>query len=295
MPGQILDERYEVEQQLGRQSGRWTLLAKDLVTEELVILKVLCVDDELLPGELSLFEREMATLQSLNHPATPKYLGYFELELPKSGKALTSVQSYIAGRSLKSYLEQGRIFTQTEVQQIAASILQILGDIHSHEPAIIHRDIKPSNILLADELLADKLLADEPSSPEQSSPEQPRSRAVYLIDFGTVRLTPSSSTGEFTSMTVIGTDGYTPPEQLGRRAVRASDLYSLGMTLITALTGQPPDQLPRRFDSQIDLPQALPTCSPALITWLTRLTEPELQQRFDSAQSALAALAEISH
>lgn len=268
MPGQILGDRYEVEQQLGKKSGRWTLLARDLTTQDPVILKILCIDDEVLADDLKLFQREVETLQTLDYPATPKYLGYFEIELPKSGKALALIQSYMEGTSLQAYLEQGRIFDQPEARQIAASGLHILTYLHEHQPAIVHRDIKPSNILLT------------------GTATNPTAGQICLIDFGSVRLSVPS---EFTTMTLVGTDGYMPPEQIGRRAVKASDLYSLGITLLAALSGLPPTRMPRQDGIRIDVERAI-TCSPGFTEWLKQMTEPELHKRFGSAQAALTAL-----
>jgi serine/threonine protein kinase len=268
MPGQILGDRYEVEQQLGKKSGRWTLLARDLTTQDPVILKILCIDDEMLADDLKLFQREVETLQTLDYPATPKYLGYFEIELPKAGKALALIQSYMEGTSLQTYLQQGRVFHPTEVRQIAASGLHILDYLHHHEPAIVHRDIKPSNILLT------------------GPATDPTAGQVYLIDFGSVRLSIPS---EFTTMTLVGTDGYMPPEQLGRRAVKASDLYSFGVTLLAALSGMLPAQMPRQDGVRIDVEKTV-RCGPEFTEWLKQMTEPELQERFGSAKAALAAL-----
>lgn len=270
MPGQILGDRYKVEQQLGKKSGRWTLLARDLVTQDPVILKIICTDDELTADDLKLFQREVETLQTLEHSATPKYLGYFEVDLPKAGKALALIQSYMEGHSLQDYLAEGRTFSEVEVRQIAATILDILIYLHNHQPAIVHRDIKPSNILLT------------------GNPEQPTLGPMYLVDFGSVRLSIPS---EFTTQLVIGSDGYMPPEQMGRRAVQASDLYSLGVTLVTALTGIPATELPKD-GLKIMVEQAV-SCSPGFTHWLQQMTEPELEQRFAEAQTALAALQAI--
>lgn len=270
MPGQILGDRYEVEQQLGKKSGRWTLLARDLVTQEPVILKVLCIDDEMLADDLKLFKREVETLQTLDHPATPKYLGYFEIDLPKSGKALALIQSYMEGISLQSYLEQGYRFSEPEVLQIATAVLEALIYLHNHQPSIVHRDIKPSNILLTD------------------TPKPGTNGQIYLIDFGSVRL---STPSELTTTAIVGSDGYMPPEQMGRRAVKASDLYSLGVTLVTVLSGIPATNLPRN-GLQILIEQVI-TGNPAFINWLKRMTEPELHKRFDSAQAALSELQSI--
>ena len=149
MAGQILGDRYKVEKQLGRKSGRWTLLATDLETDSPVILKMISIDDDLHPDMLKFFEREMETLKSLDHPSLPKHLDYFEIELPKQMKALVLVQSYIEGISIDKYLQNGHIFSEDETQKIARAILRILTYLHTNEPSIVHRDIKPSNILLA--------------------------------------------------------------------------------------------------------------------------------------------------
>ncbi len=279
MPGQVLGDRYEVEQQLGKQSGRWTLLARDLTTAAPVILKILCIDDEMLDADLTLFQREVETLQTLDHPNVPRYLGYFEMELPKSGKALALIQSYLEGSSLQVYLNQGRRFDQAEAQQIARSILQTLIYIHDREPSILHRDLKPSNILLG------------------GSPATPTEGAICLVDFGSVRFSRPSefaadSMSAFTTLAAVGTAGYMPPEQLGRRSVKASDLYGLGVALTVALTGLSPAQMPHD-GLQIAVAEVVQNCSPEFVQWLIQMTEPDLSNRFVRAKIALAALEAI--
>lgn len=275
MPGQILGDFYEVEKQLGKKMGRWTLLARDLRTEAPVILKLLFIDDETTLDELKLFKREVDALQTLTHPATPNYLGYFEIDLPKDGKALALIQTYIEGISLQQILQQKRRLKDSQAKQVATSVLDILCYLHNRQPPIVHRDIKPSNILLA---------ASESNDFK-----------VYLIDFGSVK--SFSSASEYTSFTLVGTEEYMPPEQLGRRAVKASDLYSLGATLITAITGVEPVKLPRR-GIQIDVEQImnnqLISIEPSFVQWLKRMTEPELDRRFGSAQDALVELLQLA-
>lgn len=275
MPGQILGDFYEVEKQLGKKMGRWTLLARDLRTEAPVILKLLFIDDETTLDELKLFKREVDALQTLTHPATPNYLGYFEIDLPKDGKALALIQTYIEGISLQQILQQKRRLKDSQAKQVATSVLDILCYLHNRQPPIVHRDIKPSNILLA---------ASESNDFK-----------VYLIDFGSVK--SFSSASEYTSFTLVGTEEYMPPEQLGRRAVKASDLYSLGATLITAITGVEPVKLPRR-GIQIDVEQImnnqLISIEPSFVQWLKRMTEPELDRRFGSAQDALVELLQLT-
>ncbi|HEY9621053.1 MAG TPA: serine/threonine-protein kinase [Crinalium sp.] len=266
MPGQILGDRYEIEQQLGKKSGRWTLLARDLVTETPVILKLLFIDDETLQDDIKLFKREIDALQTFSHPSTPQYLGYFEMELPLDGKALALIQTYVPGKSLEQHLKEGRKLNEVEAKQVARKALEILGYLHEHTPPIVHRDIKPSNLVLAED--ADNIASH-----------------VCLVDFGSVK---SFSSGDMTTFTLVGTDGYRPPEQLGRRAVRASDLYSLGVTLMTGITGMDASALPRRR-LRIEVEDVL-NLNPSFINWFKTVTEPELDKRFKTAQEALAAL-----
>ncbi|WP_448599902.1 serine/threonine protein kinase [Thermoleptolyngbya sp.] len=266
MSGQILGDRYEVEQQLGKQSGRWTLLARDLMTQELVILKVVFIDENLGPDDLKRFKREADALQVLAHPATPRYLGYFEIDLPRGGKALALIQTYLPGTSLAQYLKAKRTLSEAEAKQVARKALEILQYLHALQPPIVHRDIKSSNLLLSD---------DEGAIATQ----------VSLIDFGSVKsLTPA----EGTTFSIVGTEGYIAPEQIGRRAMTASDLYSLGVTLVTGMTGLEPLHLPHR-GLRIDLDQCL-QCSPEFSTWLKQMTEPDVTKRFRTADAALATL-----
>ena len=265
MGGQVLGDRYEVERQLGKKSGRWTLQARDLKTQSSVILKLLFLDDSLTATDLKLFKREVEALKLLQHPATPHYQGYFEMELPSQDRAMALVQSYIQGVSLKNYLAESRKFSQQEVIEIARQALGILDSLHTHSPSIIHRDIRPSNILL------------QPGLPVDSA-------KIYLVDFGTVK----SLTSGTTAFTVVGTDGYLPPEQAGGRVLAVSDLYSLGATLAESLTGIPPNQMQTRglriqFEEYVEL-------TPDFAQWLKGLLSPSLDHRWESAAQALAAL-----
>ncbi|BAY65119.1 serine/threonine kinase [Calothrix brevissima NIES-22] len=261
----ILGERYEIQQQLGKKAGRQTLLARDLLTQELVIIKLLIFGGDFEWDDLKLFEREAETLKSLSHPAIPRYLDYFEVNSPTI-KGFALVQSYISAQTLEQYLKSGRIFTEVEIQQIAKAVLEILIYLHGLHPPVIHRDIKPSNILLGDR--------------SGNSVGQ-----VYLVDFGSVQTVLAT---EGSTRTVVGTYGYMPLEQFGGRTVPASDLYSLGATLIYLLTGTHPADLPQK-DFRIQFEQAA-NISPDLSHWLGWLIEPSLEKRASSALKAIQAL-----
>ncbi|MEQ8972711.1 MAG: type IV pilin-like G/H family protein [Coleofasciculus sp. C1-SOL-03] len=261
---QIINGRYKLRQQLGQNAGRQTWLAEDLETQpqELVVVKLLAFSPQIQWEEFRLFEREAQVLQHLDHPRIPRYRDYFsieetESELPWFGL----VQQYIPGLSLRQRLDKIQIFSEAEAQKIATDILTILIYLHELSPPVLHRDIKPSNLILDDD------------------------RQVYLVDFGAVQ---DRAKAEGATFTVVGTSGYAAPEQLWGRAVAASDLYSLGATLIHLVTGIAPADLPQKnlrlqFADRVNL-------NPQFSYWLKKLIDPATEQRFSSARQALEAL-----
>ncbi|MBW4542263.1 MAG: hypothetical protein KME43_24470, partial [Myxacorys chilensis ATA2-1-KO14] len=108
---------------------------------------------------------------------------------------------------------------------------------------------------------------------------------VYLVDFGSVQTLVAQEGG---TITVVGTYGYMPPEQYGGRATPASDLYSLGATLIYLTTGKHPADLPQH-NLQLQF-RPFATLSEPFLDWLEWLIEPSLENRLGSAQLALEAL-----
>jgi serine/threonine-protein kinase len=110
---------------------------------------------------------------------------------------------------------------ETTVKNILINLLPVLDYVHSM--GIIHRDIKPDNIIL-----------------------RRQDGLPVLIDFGAVKETMGTvvtTQGNPTSSIVIGTPGFMPSEQAAGKPIRSSDLYSLGLTAIYALTGKQPQDL----------------------------------------------------
>ncbi|PSB52838.1 serine/threonine protein kinase [filamentous cyanobacterium Phorm 6] len=262
---EILADRYQCDRRLGKQAGRQTLLARDLKTQQQVVVKLLSFSSDFNWEDLKLFEREVETLKSLSHPAIPQYLDSFEIDTPNR-KGFALVQTYIEAKSLQEYLSDGRSFSESEVKQLATALLDILAYLHQRQPPVIHRDIKPSNSLLK-------------NRSGNSVGE------VYLVDFGAVQ---TLATQQGKTVTVVGTYGYMPPEQFGGRAVPASDLYSLGATLIALITKQHPADLPQK-DLQIEFEQ-ITQLSPGFTNWLKWLTNPSLERRPASVQMAKEVL-----
>jgi serine/threonine protein kinase len=256
-----LNDRYQLTELLGRKAGRRTWLAFDQQTQQQVVIKLLLFSADFEWEALKLFEREAQTLQDLDHPAIPKYLDWFEMEFEgSSGFAL--VQTHIPALSLETIVRSGRTFSSEDLQQIAEQVLDILDYLHSRNPPVIHRDLKPSNILLGDRT--------------GNSPGK-----VSLVDFGAVQNLAGSKGG---TITIVGTYGYMPMEQFGDRAVPASDLYSLGATMLYLATGKDPADL-LADDSQLQV-DGIAGLSPELNAWIRQLTQMNLKDRPASATIA---------
>ncbi|MEH1859546.1 MAG: serine/threonine-protein kinase [Nostoc sp.] len=262
-PEQILQDRYQIQRQLGNNGIRQTWLAKDLQASNgensTVVVKLLAFGGTVQWDDLKLFEREAQILKQLNHPRIPRYIDYFCIDDRTLWFGL--IQEYIPGESLKEKLAVGKRFSEKRARKIAVEVLNILTYLHELNPGVLHRDIKPSNLIWGDD------------------------NRIYLVDFGAVQ---DKAAREGVTFTVVGTYGYAPMEQFGGRAVAASDLYALGATLIHLLTGTSPCDLPQQdlrlqFTDRVNL-------SPSFVSWLQKLIEPAPEQRFTSASQALNAL-----
>ncbi len=267
MTSQLLNDRYQLQHQISSKAGRLTYRAIDTLTQKVVIVKLLLFKAEFKWESLRLFEREIEVLKSLDYPTIPNYLDSFDVETV-DGKGFGLVQTYIEAKSLEEHLSQGRVFSENEVLQIAESLLETLSHIHSKNPSVIHRDIKPSNVLLGDR--SGDYVGD-----------------VFLVDFGAVQTIDLR--GKHT-MTVVGTYGYMPPEQFGGRSSPASDLYSLGATLLYLITGNDPAELINN-DLELDFGD-ISNISERLENWLRKILRPIPSQRFGSANEAMNALFE---
>lgn len=257
--------RYQLKEKLGQDASRQTWLAIDLAShpQEHVIVKLLALNPEMHLHECKLFEREAQVLQNLDHSRIPKYRNYFVLDNQPGSRFswFGLVQSYIPGTSLQQLLDEGKRFSEAEVEKIVVEVLNILVYLHERNPPVIHRDIKPSNLIWGED------------------------GRVYLVDFGAVQ---DQAVLEGATFTVVGTYGYVPMEQFGGRAVPASDLYALGATLIHLLTGVTPADLPQH-DARIQFADRV-TLDRGFVNWIGKLTEPSLSERLNTARQALEAL-----
>ncbi|WP_019503358.1 serine/threonine-protein kinase [Pleurocapsa sp. PCC 7319] len=258
---EIIVNRYQIVTTLGQGGMGTTYAAVDLQSSQRVAIKVVSLRQVQDWKILELFEREAKVLANLNHPYIPDYLDYFELDTNED-KRFYLVQELVEGKSVAESFEQGWQATENEARNIAAQVLLILGYLHSLIPPVIHRDIKPQNIIRRED------------------------GKVYLVDFGAVQDVYRNTVS--VSNTFVGSLGYMSLEQLRGNVVPASDLYSLGCSLIFLITGKSPTDLPEKrmkinFRSQANV-------SDDFADWLDRLIEPSLERRFPSAEDALSQL-----
>ncbi len=217
----ILAGRYEITKQLGGGGFAITFLARDLLQPS----KPPCVVKQLRPNHtnprvVELFEKEAAILERLGkHPQIPQLLAHFN-----ENQNLYIVQEFIEGQDLSKEIVPGKKLSEGYVTKLLQEVLEILCFVHQH--GVIHRDIKPQNLM-----------------------RRRQDGKIFLIDFGAVKELASlmvNAQGQLISSIVIGTPGYMPNEQKNGKPCLVSDLYALGTTAISALTGILP------FDIQED-------------------------------------------
>ncbi len=251
---------YQVQAELGhnRVGGRVTYLATSLHPEtlgtDLVVIKQFqFASHHTSWSAYDAYQREIQVLQGLNHPGIPRYLDSVETE---TGFCL--VQEYKEARSLSI----PRTYSPTEIKQIALSILEILIYLQNRIPPIIHRDIKPENILIDDQI------------------------NVYLVDFGFAQI----GQGEMAMSSMVkGTLGFMPPEQLFNRPLsEASDLYSLGATIICLLTNTKSVEIGNLIDHnyRINFKPLATKLSHRWVDWLEKMVQPNPLERYENAQIA---------
>lgn len=251
---------YQVIRELARnrEAGRITYLATNLNLDQKVTIKEFRFASEGTSWSgFKAYQREIELLQQLDHPRIPRYFNSFETP---SGFCL--VQEYKNAPSLA----ERRSFTPEEIRTIAISVLEILVYLQKRIPPVIHRDIKPENILVDEQLNA------------------------YLVDFGLARIG-----GEQMALSSVaaGTPGFMPPEeQFGRPLSEASDLYSLGATLMCLVTGTRSVNIGTLINDEyrFNVEPLVPQLSYLFVAWLTKMVEPNVKKRFANAEQALLVL-----
>ncbi len=211
----LVGKRYELGEPLGRGGMAEVRKGTDTRLGRIVAVKRLRTDLASDATFQARFRREAQASASLNHPSIVSVYDTGE-EMTADGVAQPYiVMEYVAGRTLRDILREGRKILPERALEITSGVLSALD--YSHRAGIIHRDIKPGNVMLT------------PTGD------------VKVMDFGIARAVSDASSTMTQTAAVVGTAQYLSPEQArGETVDSRSDVYSTGCLLYELLTGRPP-------------------------------------------------------
>lgn len=212
-PGFLLVQRYRIISQVGQGGFGVVYKARDrnqknrLVAIKQINLGTLC-PREIIEATDS-YNREVTLLSTLRHPNLPRVYDHFT-----DPEHWYLVMDFIRGETLENYLARRGRLSVRQALNVGITLSMVLAYLHTRNPPVIFRDVKPANIM-----------------------RTPRGH-LYLIDFGIARrFTP----GKKQDTGPLGSPGYAAPEQYGKaQTTMQADIYGLGATLQTLLTGQDP-------------------------------------------------------
>lgn len=268
-PGDVLQDRYQIVGTLGvggfssvyqARDMRFPNVTKLCAVKEMVIS---APDPQLRELTIKSFEREASMLAMLDHPAIPDVSDYFT-----EGDRSYLVLELIRGQDLEVWLEnQVEPLTGERAIEWAIQLCGALDHLHSQKPKpIVFRDIKPSNIMLD------------------------QYNRIRLIDFGIAKVFETGNKG-----TMIGTEGYSPPEQYRGQAEPAGDIYALGATLHHLLTRQDPRLEPPFTFAERPINKINPHVSPHLEALIMRCLSYDPKDRFENAQALKSSLEQLQN
>lgn len=249
--GYVLDGKYKILNVVGRGGMSVVYLAMNEKANKQWAIKEVRKDGvkdfEIVKQSLT---AEIDMLKRLDHPGLPSIVDVIEED-----DRFLIVMDYVQGNSLSVALEEYGAQPQELVIEWAKQLCDVLGYLHTRQPAIIYRDMKPANIML---------------KPDGN---------VTLIDFGTAREFKERNVAD---TTCLGTIGYAAPEQFGGMGQTdgRTDLYCLGTTLYHLVTGMNPCEPPYEIRP---IRQINPSLSSGLEKIIIKCTRPNPADRYQSA------------
>ena len=228
----VLMQRYRILEKIGE--GGFGLVYKAIdkknnMTVAIKQINVAALSMQQIIDATDSYNREITLLPQLQHRSLPRIHGYFTDE-----DHWYIIMEYINGETLEETLakaSKGRLPVK-QVLDIGTALCDVLAYLHAQQPAIIYRDIKPANIMITSK------------------------GDIYVIDFGTARRYRADQIRDTGS---LGSPGYAAPEQYGKaQTTPKTDLYGLGATLQTLLTGKEPLEIATRgIPPDCDIPTDL--------------------------------------
>lgn len=206
--GKKINDRYLIIGNIGSGGMANVFLARDLILDREVAVKVLRYDFQNDQAAIRRFQREALAATELVHPNIVSVY-----DVGEEGGQQYLVMEYVKGMDLKRYIQTQYPIAYDKVVDIMDQILSAMSLAHHHR--IIHRDLKPQNILINEE------------------------GVVKITDFGIAIALSETSITQTNSM--LGSVHYLSPEQArGSMATNQSDIYAMGIILYEMLTGRVP-------------------------------------------------------
>jgi predicted Ser/Thr protein kinase len=227
-----------------------------------VAIKVLA---ESFSGDLNFrqrFQREAATIASLNHPGIVRVYDFDAAE-----GSLFIVMEYVEGRTLRAWLGECGRFTAEVSLDLIQQLLSAVGAAHSH--GVVHRDLKPDNVLISNQ------------------------GKTKILDFGISKVIDDSRNLTATG-SLVGTPAYMSPEQVkGEEVDHRADVYALGAILYELMHGEPPfaGSMAAVLHSQVfDQPRPSTAIPPQIMEVVWKAMAKNPSQRFQSCEEFSGAL-----
>jgi serine/threonine protein kinase len=262
--GIILVDRYSIQNVVGVGGMGAVYCARDLhfpnVVKKVAVKEMinLARDQAIHDTIVRNFEREANILATLNHPSIPRIYDYFS----QDDRSYLIIE-FIEGKDLEEILLDSKDFLpEIQVVNWAIELCDVISYLHNNQPEpIIFRDIKPSNIMVDIH------------------------GHILLVDFGIAKAFRTGQKG-----TMIGTEGYSPPEQYKGEATQRADIYALGATLHHLLTKRDPRLEPPFSFEERKIRSINPAISPELeaVIYTALIYDPE--KRYSSAEEMKDAL-----
>lgn len=204
------------------------------------------------------FEREANILATLSHPSIPRIYDYFTLD-----NRSYLVLEFVNGNDLEVVLSQTNGFMPEEqVLDWSIQLCDVLNFLHTHKPdPIVFRDMKPSNVMVN------------------------QHNHIILVDFGIAKPFQTGQKG-----TMIGTEGYSPPEQYRGEASAQADIYALGATIHHLITRRDPRLEPPFSFAERPIRKINPGVSMEFETVINTALQYNVEDRFKTIEDFKQAL-----
>ncbi len=256
--GQLINGRYRIIEKIAEGGQSIVYLATDerafghrVVVKEFKIGMGTPASRE---AALHQFEASARMLAQLHHPGIIQVIEYV-----LNGDIPLLITEYAEGETLQHRMQLEAFgLPEEQVLDIAEQLCDVLGYLHSQTPPVIYRDLTPGNIIISS------------------------SGRIKLIDFGIAR---TVKVGKTSDTEPLGTTGYAAPEQYGNLQTGPySDIYSLGATLLYALTGYDPSLTPFMLPRADLIHPDLKEVSPALADAIEKATRLDITERYQSVE-----------